>query len=200
MTSVKEISGTSDFLTLAKSNNLCQNQETVQECFRRRFSRLLINKCRCLPYELYNVLPLNKHVRYLDKSTVITITHFIITLQAQLPICNPPGRKCAKEAKSNSSCSEMLKPCTGFYADVTQYKEDAVLTRETEEVKKMMEEYDKYKKTFQWEDESEKNTEEPYGAPPPASAQGSYVDIPGELTHKYSFTLKNYLNQRPGIG
>ena len=47
-------------------------------------------------------------------------------------------------------------------ADVTQYKEDKVLTRETEEVKKMMEEYDKYKKTFQWEDESEKNTEEPY--------------------------------------
>ena len=66
MTSVKEISGTSGFLTLAKSNNLCQNQETHQECSRRRFSELLIRKCRCLPYELYQVIPLDTHVRYLD--------------------------------------------------------------------------------------------------------------------------------------
>ena len=84
-------------------------------------------------------------------------------MQAQLPICNPQGRKCAEEAAANSSCSEVLKPCTGMYADVTQSKEDAVLTRETEEVKKMMVEYDKYKKTFQWEDESEENTEEAQG-------------------------------------
>ena len=108
----------------------------------------------------------------------------IITLQAQLPICN---RKRAKEAAFNSSCSDMLKACTGMYADVTQSKEDAVLTRDTKEVKRKMEEYDKYKKTFQWEDESEKNTEEPYGAPPAGSPQDSYVDIPGDHSHKYSY-------------
>ena len=59
MTSVKEIAGTGDFLTLAKSNNLCQNQETAQECSGKRFSQFLISKCRCLSYELYNVIPLN---------------------------------------------------------------------------------------------------------------------------------------------
>ena len=121
-------------------------------------------------------------------------------MQAQLPICNPHGRKCAKDTISNSSCSEMLKACTGMYADVSQNKEDAVLTRDTEEVKRMMEEYDKYKKTFQWEDESEKNTEEPYGAPPAGSPQGSYVDIPGDQSHKHfliiSYPFRNYLNQK----
>ena len=49
---LKEIAVTDSFLTLDVDDRHCQNDETYDECKTRNYMNTLVNKCKCLPFQL----------------------------------------------------------------------------------------------------------------------------------------------------
>ena len=68
--------------------------------------------------------------------------------QADLPVCNPEGRACYENIKSQRSvCSDLPRPCQGYYADVrlSPYKSNSEVTKDDPRFKRMILDYEKYK-------------------------------------------------------
>ena len=51
---VKEIDVTEAFLNLDEKTKMCQNEETVEDCWMKNHFKEGIKKCKCIPYGLRN--------------------------------------------------------------------------------------------------------------------------------------------------
>ena len=54
MTAVKEIDGTDEYLSLAESKSVCQNERTIQECLMTKLVNDGLKKCNCTPFSFRN--------------------------------------------------------------------------------------------------------------------------------------------------
>ena len=54
LSAVKEIDVTEAFLGLDEKTKLCQNEETLEDCWMENYSQEGSNKCKCTPYSLRN--------------------------------------------------------------------------------------------------------------------------------------------------
>ena len=96
------------------------------------FTKRLLQECECIPYELLQVIT-----------------------EKGVQICNTAGRECYIQILKNESfCSDLPKPCIGFYADIrlTQYKRNSILNKDDIEVKSMITDYAEYKKMMTMND------------------------------------------------
>ena len=56
LNSVKQIIGTKKYIELAPGKKVCQTEQSVSECFEKRFSKSIIPLCGCKPFELSSVI------------------------------------------------------------------------------------------------------------------------------------------------
>ena len=52
MAAIKKIDGTEDYLKLAKENNHCQTDQSMQDCLAEIFHKESLKICKCIPFNL----------------------------------------------------------------------------------------------------------------------------------------------------
>ena len=148
MTSVKRMRATRDFLGMDQGARNCE-LETYEECRTRH----LMDKCRCVPWEL-------QHIKVRTK----ILNSFLVFQEG--PICTPFGRDCVDaEASKTYKCKTS---CTGIYTDVQWHNETVGNSRDggSEENKEsyylLVNEYREfqrnYSRNFRFEAEAQNET------------------------------------------
>ena len=62
MSSLKVVEGSTGFLELAKEKKLCQNDETLQDCMKKKFEEKSFQVCGCVPLGIYNLTSMVRNI------------------------------------------------------------------------------------------------------------------------------------------
>ena len=127
LTAIQKIKGTQSYYEYAEQTGICQNNETFLNCSAKDFTKLLLAECRCVPFEL---------IQLIDKE------------KENVKICNPKERLCYNKIIADDYfCSKLPKSCIGFYMDIgwSEYKGNSTLTKDDKDAKAMIYEYEAHK-------------------------------------------------------
>lgn len=57
LAAIKKVEGTEDYLSLAKKRNLCQTEQSMQDCLADKFHQESLKVCKCIPFSLKGFYP-----------------------------------------------------------------------------------------------------------------------------------------------
>merc|ERR1712192_253844 len=120
LSAIKEVAGTSPFLSMDQKIKLCQSEETYHHCMTKEFIKKGLEACGCVPFKL----------RDFTKNETV---------------CLPKGNQCYMALTVDfEKCSA---PCEGLYADIEQSQDFTDITTK-EDMSKVLIQYENFKNGF----------------------------------------------------